>query len=51
MVECSGCMVRDLVLEFKIEGETNFQVLPDVMDFIQNRALRLEENGRYFTLK
>lgn len=51
MVECSGCMVRDLVLEFKIEGETNFQVLPDVMDFIQKRALRLEENGRYFTLK
>lgn len=40
-----------MLVDFKVEGNSNKQVLPAVIDFLQGRAQRLEENGDYFTLR
>ncbi|MCM3358628.1 EAL domain-containing protein [Psychrobacillus sp. MER TA 171] len=50
-MECSGCAVRDLIVEFKMDGDLNNQVFPDIIEFIQSRTLKLEENNRHFTLR
>lgn len=49
-MDCNSCVVKDLLVDFKVDGNTNNKTLLDILEFIQNRALRLEENGQ-FTLR
>ena len=50
-MDCNGCMVKDLLIDFQIEGKVNNQVLPALIDFLQSKIVRLDESGRYLTLR